>query len=466
MNMLQMSEAMRDGRTISLKSQTQLIVALSIPAILEQLVMTLMSYIDTAMVGSLGPGATAAIGVVASSIWLMNGLTSAIAVGFSVQIAQYLGAGREGDSRNVLCQSILFNVLFGIAMAAAAIGIGQVLPELLGSDPEIAPAARSYFCTMAFFFPFSMASALYSSILRCSGNILLPSIMNVGMCVFDVIFNFIFIYPSRDMGGFHLWGAGLGVQGAALGTGLAQACVAVTLLLGIICRKGPLRFQGNETWRFTKPCMNNMLRLSTPTALERMALSLAQIVMTSVVAGMGTVAVASNYVAVQTESICYLPAFGVASAATALVGQSIGARRLDMAKRFAYGTTILGSVLVFFMALLMFGFAPLLTSLLTSDMEVAGVSAGLLRIVAFSEPLFAVSIVATGALRGAGDSKAPFFINLFTMWGVRVLTVLVFTRRFGVTGVWISMTAELITRGIVFLIRLLRGRWLKMPVLF
>ena len=435
MNMLQMSEAMRDGRSISLKSQTQLIIALSIPAILEQLVMTLMSYIDTAMVGSLGPGATAAIGVVASSIWLMNGLTSAIAVGFSVQIAQYLGAG-------------------------------QVLPELLGSDPEIAPAARSYFCTVAFFFPFSMASALYSSILRCSGNILLPSIMNVGMCAFDVIFNFIFIYPPREIGGFHIWGAGLGVQGAALGTGLAQACVAVTLLLGIICRKGPLRFQGNETWRFTKPCMNNMLRLSTPTALERMALSLAQIVMTSVVAGMGTVAVASNYVAVQTESICYLPAFGVASAATALVGQSIGARRLDMAKRFAYGTTILGSILVFFMALLMFGFAPFLTSLLTADTEVAEVSAGLLRIVAFSEPLFAVSIVATGALRGAGDSKAPFFINLFTMWGVRVMTVLVFTHRFGVTGVWISMTAELITRGIVFLIRLLRGRWLKMPVLF
>ena len=123
---------MRDGRSISLKSPDPADhPPLSIPAILEQLVMTLMSYIDTAMVGSLGPGATAAIGVVASSIWLMNGLTSAIAVGFSVQIAQYLGAGRDGDSRNVLCQSILFNVLFGVVMAAAAIGIGQVLPELL-----------------------------------------------------------------------------------------------------------------------------------------------------------------------------------------------------------------------------------------------------------------------------------------------------------------------------------------------
>ena len=93
-----------------------------------------------------------------------------------------------------------------------------------------------------------------------------------------------------------------------------------------------------------------------------------------------------------------------------------------MAKRFAYGTTILGSILVFFMALLMFGFAPFLTSLLTADTEVAEVSAGLLRIVAFSEPLFAVSIVATyGALGEPGTARPLFFINLFTMWGVRVM---------------------------------------------
>lgn len=197
-----------------------------------------------------------------------------------------------------------------------------------------------------------------------------------------------------------------------------------------------------------------------------MALSLAQIVMTSVVAGMGTVAVASNYVAVQTESICYLPAFGVASAATALVGQSIGARRLDMAKRFAYGTTILGSILVFFMALLMFGFAPFLTSLLTADTEVAEVSAGLLRIVAFSEPLFAVSIVATGALRGAGDSKAPvlhqpvYHVGRPCHDGSGVHPSVRRHRRMDLYD------CRAVTRGIVFLIRLLRGRWLKMPVLF
>jgi len=463
--MLEMSEAMRNGCSISLKDQIKLMVALSIPAILEQLVMTLMSYIDTAMVGSLGSHATAAIGVVASSTWLLNGIIGAVAMGFSVQVAQYLGAGREEDSRNVLCQAILFNIFFGTFLAIAAVLISGSLPALLGADVEIRPLASSYFGVVGAFLPFHMGSALYSSILRCSGNVALPSFMNIGMCLLDVLFNFFLIYPTRQIGGITVWGAGLGVTGAALGTGLSQACVGLALAAALIIRKGPMRLTGKEKWKFTENCMRNVLHLATPTALERMTLSCAQIVMTTVVAGMGTMAVASNYVAVQTEGICYLPAYGIAAAATSLVGQSIGARRPDMAKRFAYGTTALAFVLTLGMAVLMFTLAPFLTALLTADKAVASESAFLLRIVAFSEPLFAVSIVVIGALRGAGDSRGPFILNLFSMWGIRVLSVILFTHTFGVVGVWASMTAELMFRGLIFFIRLIRGHWLHTAAL-
>ena len=303
MNMIQMSEAMRNGSRISLKNQIQLIIALSIPAILEQLVMTMMSYIDTAMVGSLGQAATAAIGVVSSSIWLLNGITNAVAIGFSVQVAQYLGAGREKDGRSVLCQAILFNALFGMALSVITMILSRYLPTLLGADMEIRPAASEYFKIVGLFLPFSMASAIYSSILRCSGNVVLPSCMNVGMCILDVIFNFVLIYPTRQIGGITVWGAGLGVAGAALGTGLAQMCVGLSLLLALAKKKGPLCLTGRATWKFTKPCMSATMRIATPTALERITLSVAQIVMTAVIAEMGTTAMATNYVAVQTESI-------------------------------------------------------------------------------------------------------------------------------------------------------------------
>ena len=155
MNMLEVSARLRAGEAIPVKEQMELVVFLSVPAILEQLVMTLfMSYIDTAMVGGLGYQATAAIGVVASSIWFMNAFVNAAAIGFSVQVAQYLGAGRESDSRDVLCQAILFNVIFGTAFGAVVIGIGQFLPAILGAEAEIAPYARAYFCTVAFFCAF------------------------------------------------------------------------------------------------------------------------------------------------------------------------------------------------------------------------------------------------------------------------------------------------------------------------
>ena len=118
-----------------------------------------------------------------------------------MQIAQYLGAGREKDSRNVLCQAIVFNLLFGIALAVLATVLGQFLPALLGAEESLRPHARAYFCTVAMFLSFSMASAMYSAISRCSGNVLIPSLMNVGMCVLDVIFNALLIYPTRRIGG-------------------------------------------------------------------------------------------------------------------------------------------------------------------------------------------------------------------------------------------------------------------------
>lgn len=461
MMMLELSQRMRNGDKISLSNQLLLVSSLSFPAILEQLAHTAMSYIDTAMVGSLGYEATASIGVVASSTWLINGITGAIAIGFSVQIAQLLGAGKEKDARSVLFQGIKFNVIFGMILALISFIVGFFLPTWLGAEENLRQDAAIYFQMYSLFLPFSLASALYSSILRCSGNVLLPSLMNIGMCLLDVVFNSLLIYPTREIGGLTIYGAGLGVTGAALGTGLAMAVTATVLLLVTIKGKGVLKLGKDDSWKFRKSTMHNLLYLSTPSALERITLSLAQIVLTGIVASMGAVSVAANYVAVQTEGMCYLPAYGVSAAATAMVGQSLGAGRKDMAKRFAYLSVLVSFVLVLILAILLFAFAPFLTGLLSKDAAVIELGAKVLRIVSFSEPLFAVSIVTIGALRGAGDSKGPFYINLATMWGVRVLSVLLFTKQFGVIGVWISMTVELCVRGIVFLVRLIKGSWLK-----
>ena len=432
---MEITAQMRKNKKIEFKDQLKIVILLSVPAILEQLVGTAMSYIDTAMVGSLGYKATAAIGVVASTTWLFGGICTAAVLGFSVQVAQYLGAGKNKLARQVVCQSILFNIIFGLCMALVVVASSFYLPKLLGADPSICRDATLYLAIVGAFVPFNMMAMLHSGMLRCSGNAVLPSLMNISMCVFDVIFNYFFIYILN-----------LGVAGAALGTGMAQLVVGFILMYIVVKKEKSLRLLGDESWKFDKDILKNVVNLSIPAGLERVTLSLAQVVMTGVVSGMGAISVAINYVAVSAEGLCYLPAYGIGGAATTLVGQSIGANRKDMAKRFAYLTT--------------FVFAPFLASTLTNSQGVIDGASECLRIVSFSEPLFAISIVVMGALRGAGDSKRPFILNALSMWGMRVLPIIIFTKRYGVIGVWATMTFELVFRGIIFLIRMVRGKWL------
>ena len=448
MNMLEITQQMRENKKIEFKDQLKIVILLSVPAILEQLVSTAMSYIDTAMVGSLGYKATAAIGVVASTTWLFTGICSAAVMGFSVQVAQFLGAGKEKSAKQVVCQSILFNICFGVLMALIVIGSSFYLPSLLGADPSIQKDATLYLGIIGAFIPFYMMAMLHSGMLRCSGNAILPSVMNISMCIFDVVFNFFFIYILH-----------LGVAGAALGTGMSQLVVGFILMYLVVKKEKSLRLQGNESWKFDKHIFENVVHISVPAGLERITLSLAQVVMTGIVSSMGAMSVAINYVAVSAEGLCYLPAYGIAGAATTLVGQSIGASRKDMAKRFAYLTTLLAFILVLFMSGILFSFAPFLASTLTNSHKVIQGAAKCLRIVSFSEPLFAISIVVIGALRGAGDSKRPFLLNALSMWGMRVLPIVLFTKQYGVIGVWATMTFELIFRGIIFWIRMMKGKW-------
>lgn len=238
----------------------------------------------------------------------------------------------------------------------------------------------------------------------------------------------------------------------------------MTALLMVFClcfRSPALRLVKGVPWRLEGTCLRAAARLALPLALERIVLGGAHIAGTRIVAPLGTVAVAADSLAVTAESFCYMPGYGIGSAATTLVGQSIGAGRRDLAKRFAYLSVALGVVIMAVTGALMFMMAPWMFSLLTPDPAIRALGAQVLRIEAFAEPLFAASIVVAGALRGAGDTLAPSVLNLVSMWGVRLTAAVMLAPRFGLPGVWAAMCGELCVRGILFLVRLVRGRWLE-----
>ena len=441
----QLSARMRQGEDVPLSDTARIALALSIPSILEQLVVTAMEYIDAAMVGHIGAEATAAIGIVSSSTWLLHGILVGLYTAFSIQIAQYLGADRQQDARGVLRQSMLFNLILGLGAAAFGVGISRFLPGWLGADISLQADASAYFAIWSAALPFTMAMGMYTAMLRATGDALTPSLISVLVCVLDVVFNFFLINPTRQILLFGqsvtVWGAGLEVPGAALGTALSTAIGGLLALGVLLLRDGPLCIRKPGSWRITSACLRNLWRVGTPLAAERAALS-------------------ANSLGVSAEGLCYMAGYGIQDASIALIGQAVGAHRRDMAKRFAWLCTMMGIGIMALSGAGLWLFAPALMGIFTADAAVIALGAQVLRIEAFAEPMFGASIVASGAMQGAGDSTGCFVLNLFSMWGVRLTLAFLLAPRLGLVGVWAAMCIELCIRGALFLIRLARGKWL------
>ena len=460
----QLSAKMRQGEQVPLQQTAQIVLTLSIPSILQQIVVTAMEYIDAAMVGHIGASATASIGIVSSSTWLLHGMLAGLYMSFAIQVAQYLGADRQDDARGVLRQSMIFNLVVGCAAAAFGIGISRFLPGWLGADPSLQADASAYFAIWSASLPFAMAMGTYSSMLRSAGDALTPGLISVLTCVLDVIFNFFLINPTRQIQLFGqsvtVWGAGLEVPGAALGTAFSTTIGGLLALGVLLLRDGPLCIRKPGSWRITSACLRNLWRVGTPLAAERAALSSAQVLLVRIVSGLGTVAIAANSLGVSAEGLCYMAGYGIQDASIALIGQAVGAHRRDMAKRFAWLCTMMGIGIMALSGVGLWLFAPALMGIFTADAAVIALGAQVLRIEAFAEPMFGASIVASGAMQGAGDSTGCFLLNLFSMWGVRLTLAFLLAPRLGLVGVWAAMCIELCIRGALFLIRLARGKWL------
>ena len=460
----------RNGHPMTLRQQLYLTAQLSMPAIMAQLSSTLMQYIDASMVGSLGAGASASIGLVSTSTWLFWGMCTAAATGFSVQVAHLIGAGNHEGAKSVLRQAITSTFLFSTLLALVGMGISGSLPHWLGGDASIREDASRYFCIFTASLPALQMNFLGGSMLRCSGNMAVPSLLNVLMCILDVIFNTLLIFPSHDLQlweGFtvHLPGAGLGVTGAALGTALAEV-VTASLMMWFLCfRSTDLRIARKRgSFLPQASCLKKALHIGLPMGCEHAVLCGAQILTTVIVAPLGTFAIAANSFAITAESLCYMPGYGVADAATTLVGQSLGAGRKRLARKFASITVLTGIGVMTFMGIVMYVAAPLMMNIMTPVEEVRQLGIMALRIEAFAEPMFAASIVAYGVFVGAGDTLVPSLMNLFSIWAVRLTLAAVLAPGMGLKGVWLAMCIELCFRGIIFLIRLRGKKWMKTTV--
>lgn len=451
---------LREGAQLSRGDQIRLIVQLSLPAIMAQLSHIIMQYIDAAMVGRLGSAQSASIGLMASSTWLLSGICQAAVIGFTVQIAQHIGAGEERKARDIMKQAFLLATGFAMLVAMAGAAISPVLPRWLGGSEGICADAAAYFMVFALSLPFVQLNNLAGGALQASGNMRVPSILQALMCLFDVVFNALLIFPGTSFLGMHIPGAGLGVLGAALGTALSQVVTALLMMFFLLVRSPMMRLRRGEGFSFERRYLMRGLRIAIPIGVERVIMAGAQVMATRIVAPLGTVAIAANSFGVTAESLCYMPGYGISAAASTLIGQSIGAKRDDLTRRLGMLTVGLGIVVMSVSGALMYAFAPLMIGIMSPDPAVVSLGAQVLRIEAFAEPMFAASIVCSGVFRGAGDTLVPSIFNFASMWCVRLPLAALLAPHIGLHGVWIGMAADIIIGGILFLIRLRGDRWM------
>jgi putative MATE family efflux protein len=444
-------ERIRNGMELTNTEKLNLIVGLSIPSILAQVTSVLMFFIDASMVGHLGAKASASIGLIESTTWLMGSLMGAFATGFSVQVAHFIGANDFQKARQVFRHALICGVFFSILLVTIGIGIHHSLPYWLGGGADIASDSSKYFLIFSLTLPFILLFHISASMLKCAGDMKTPSMMSIINCIFDIVFNYLFIYILH-----------LGVVGAAIGTSLSFIITSGVMAYLAIFKSKILALRIDHipfvwVWGYFR----NALKISAPIAVQNVLMSGAQIVSTLIVAPLGNIAIASNSFAITVESLCYMPGYGIGDAATTLVGQTYGAGRMDLCRNFAHLTVRLGMLVMAFMGLVMYIFAPELMSLLSPIDSICELGTTVLRIEAFAEPFFAAAIITASVCVGAGDTLKPAIINLCSMWFVRLTLAYWLSQSMGLKGVWIAMAIELTFRGGMFLIRLYWGNWLK-----
>ena len=436
-------QQVRDGGAMSRRDKLNLVLWLSVPAILGQLSTIVMQYIDTMMVGQLGATATASIGLVSTTCWLFGGFSASLGAGFGVLVAQHIGAKENAEARNVMRHAIIVCMSLGVLISLFCVSIHSWWPVWLGGSPEVAALSSKYFLVWSLTVPVMQLLFLSNGMLRSSGNMKVPMMMGVMMCMLDVVFNLLLI---------PIWG----VVGAALATTISAVITTFCSFFYLITRSPELRLVGEKfsIFNFQFSIIRRSLKIGLPMAVEHVVFCGAQIVSTMIVAPLGAVAIAANTIGVVVESLCYMPGYGIGDAASTLIGQSYGARRGDLIRSFSILTVLLGMGVMSLLGVVMYLAAPVLMAMMTPDLAVQAEGITALRIEAFAEPMYAASIVVYGVFMGLGDTLVPCILNLGSIWLVRIPLAYILAQTMGLRGVWLAMCIELTVRGIIFLLRL------------
>ena len=440
-----------------------IILALAWPTMLEQLMQTAVQYIDTAMVGSLGTQATAAVGATTTVNWLVGSTISAVGVGFLSFIARALGAEDKAAAKRASSQAVLAVLVVGIFVTLVTVGLSGKIPVWMQVDEDIRKLAGDYFLILYLPMLPRTASTIFSTVLRAAGDTKSPMKIGVAVNLINVILNFLMIYPTRQLRLFSyefvMWGADMGVLGAAFASAIAFT-VGGILITFVLFRHPLVSPKGQSLrpdMRIIKPC----LRVAMPNMLQRFGTSLGYVVFASMINALGEVSTAAHTIANTVESAFYIPGYGMQTAAATLAGNAYGAGDEKKLKELARMFLPIEILLMLCSGAALFVSAPGLVGLFSKNEEVIMLGTTVLRMVAVSEPFYGFSIIMEGMMQGVGKTRRPFVYHIVGMWLVRIVGTFICTGFFnlGLVAAWACMIAHNLFLFVLFMICYVKGRW-------
>lgn len=439
------------------------ILALAWPTMLEQLMQTAVQYIDTAMVGSLGTTATAAVGATTTVNWLIGSTISALGVGFLSFIARAYGAGDKEIASRSVAQATLVTVFSGTIFTILALSLSGVIPTWMQVDKAIRPLASRYFFILYLPMLPRAASIIFGTVLRAAGDTRTPMKVGILVNITNVVLNFLMIYPTRTQTFFDLTltlpGAGLGVIGAAIASAIAFTVGGIYIT--IVLWRHPMISPRGQSFRPDRTILKPCLKVALPNMLQRFGTSLGYVAFAAMINSLGEISTAAHTIANTVESAFYIPGYGMQTAAATLAGNAYGAHDKQRMKDLASMFIPLEISLMILSGAALFFTAPPLMGLFSKSEEVIALGTTVLRMVAVSEPFYGFSIIIEGMMQGIGNTKDPFFYNVLGMWGVRIVGTFVCTQilHFGLVSAWACMIAHNLLIFVLFMICYIRGKW-------
>lgn len=439
------------------------ILTLAWPTMLEQLMQTAVQYIDTAMVGALGTQATAAVGATTTVNWLIGSTISALGVGFLSFIARAYGANDKESGSRAVSQAVLAVLVCGSIFTVATLSFSGLVPVWMQVEESIQHLAGQYFFILYLPMLPRTATIIFGTVLRAAGDTKTPMKIGIAVNIINVILNFLLIYPTRTISvlglTFAMYGAGLGVIGAAIASAAAFTLggIQITTVLWKHPLVSPRGQRIKPDMRILKPC----LKIALPNMLQRFGTSLGYVAFAAMINSLGEVATAAHTIANTVESAFYIPGYGMQTAAATLAGNAYGARDKQRMRDLAAMFIPIEIGLMILSGGCLFAFAPSLMRIFSTSEKVIALGCTVLRMVAVSEPFYGFSIIMEGMMQGVGNTKEPFAYNILGMWGIRIVGTFLCTQLLGMglVSAWACMIAHNLLLFTLFLICYIRGKW-------